>query len=156
MPGSPKWPLSIRFPTQNSVYASPLTHKRYMPRPSHSSRFHHPKIIGWRVQIIKILIMYFLHSPITSSSSGPHPMKIEIRHNNVWTPPINTYWFASNHEPGLRQTGTIHSKVEMQNTQQLFRGAISPRRYKEGSLIDLLNYSRQYVYNYLSSFKFNF
>ena len=38
-PGSPKWFLSLRFPHQNPVCASPLPHTRYMPRPSHSSRF---------------------------------------------------------------------------------------------------------------------
>jgi hypothetical protein len=36
MPVSPKWSLSLRFPHQNPVYASPLTHTRYMLRPSHS------------------------------------------------------------------------------------------------------------------------
>ena len=34
MPGSPKWSLSLRFPHQNPVYASPLPHTRYMPNPS--------------------------------------------------------------------------------------------------------------------------
>ena len=48
-PGSPKWSLTIRFPHQNPVYASSLPHTRYMPCPSHSSRFYHPKNIGWRV-----------------------------------------------------------------------------------------------------------
>ena len=33
-PGSPKWSLSLRFPHQNPVYASPLSHTRYMPRSS--------------------------------------------------------------------------------------------------------------------------
>jgi hypothetical protein len=33
MPGSTKRPLSFRFPHQNSVYASPLPHMCYMPRP---------------------------------------------------------------------------------------------------------------------------
>jgi len=33
-PGFPKWTLSFRFPNQNPVYASPLPHTRYMPRPS--------------------------------------------------------------------------------------------------------------------------
>jgi hypothetical protein len=44
--GSPKWSLSFRFPHQNPLYASPLPHTRYMPRPSHSSRFYHPNNIG--------------------------------------------------------------------------------------------------------------
>jgi hypothetical protein len=57
MPGSPKWSLSLRFPHQNPVYASPLRHTHYMPRPSHLSRFYHPHSIGWTVHIIKSLIM---------------------------------------------------------------------------------------------------
>jgi hypothetical protein len=48
-PGSPQWYLSLRFPHQNSVKASPLPHPRYMPRPSHSSRFYHPHNGGWEV-----------------------------------------------------------------------------------------------------------
>ena len=50
-PGSPKWPLSLRFPHQNPEYASPIPHTRYMTRPSHSSRFDHPNNIGFGVQI---------------------------------------------------------------------------------------------------------
>ena len=38
-PGSPQWSLSLRFPHQNPVYASPLPHTPHMPRPSHSSWF---------------------------------------------------------------------------------------------------------------------
>ena len=34
-PGPSKWSLSFRFPHQIPVYASPLPHTRYMPRPSH-------------------------------------------------------------------------------------------------------------------------
>ena len=49
-PGSPKWSLSFKFPRQNHVYASPLHHTCYMPRPSHSSRFYHVNNIGWGVQ----------------------------------------------------------------------------------------------------------
>jgi hypothetical protein len=37
-PGSPHWSLSLRFPHQNPVHASPLPCTRYMPRPSNSSR----------------------------------------------------------------------------------------------------------------------
>ena len=53
-PGSPKWTLSFRFPHQNPVYASPLPHTRYMPSPSHSSRFYYPSSIVWGVQIMQI------------------------------------------------------------------------------------------------------
>jgi len=45
-PGSPKWSLSFRFPHQNPVYASPLPYTRYRSRPSHSSRFYHPRKWG--------------------------------------------------------------------------------------------------------------
>ena len=45
-PGSTHWSLSLRFPHQNPVYASRLTHTRYLPHPSHSSRFYHPKNTG--------------------------------------------------------------------------------------------------------------
>ena len=51
-PRSPKWSLSLMFPHQNPVYASPLPHMRYMPHPSHSSPFYHSNNIGWAVQII--------------------------------------------------------------------------------------------------------
>ena len=56
-PGSPKWTLSLRFPHQNPVYASPLTHMRYMPYPSHSYRFYCLDNIEWGVQIVHLLIM---------------------------------------------------------------------------------------------------
>ena len=46
MPGSPKQSLSLTFPHQNPVFASPLPHTRHMPRPSHSSRFYHAHNIG--------------------------------------------------------------------------------------------------------------
>jgi hypothetical protein len=34
MPGSPQWSLSLRFPHQHPVHASPLPHPSYMLRPS--------------------------------------------------------------------------------------------------------------------------
>jgi len=46
IPGSPKWSLNLKFPYQNPVYAFPLPHTRYMPRPSNSSRFNQPNNIG--------------------------------------------------------------------------------------------------------------
>jgi hypothetical protein len=57
MPGSTKWSLSLRFPRQIPVHASPLPYMCYVPCLSHSSLFYHPNNIGWGVYIIKLLIM---------------------------------------------------------------------------------------------------
>ena len=72
MHGSPKWSLSFRFANQNPVYASPPFHTCHMPRSCHSSPFYNPNNIGLGLQIIKPLIMYFLHSLFTSSLLGPN------------------------------------------------------------------------------------
>ena len=61
--GFSKWSLSLRFPHQNTIYASPLLHTHYIPHPSHSSRFDRQNNIGWVVQIIMLLIMYFFPLP---------------------------------------------------------------------------------------------
>jgi hypothetical protein len=37
---SSQWSLSLRFPHQNSVHASPIPHPIYMPRPCHSRFLH--------------------------------------------------------------------------------------------------------------------
>ena len=71
-PGSPKRSLSLRFPHQNPVHTSPLPSARYMPRLSHSSQFHYAKNVWWGVQIIKLHICSFLHSPVTFSLLGPN------------------------------------------------------------------------------------
>ena len=55
--GSPQWSLSLRFPHQNPVHASPIPRTCYMPHLSHSSRFDHPHNSGWGVHTIKLLIM---------------------------------------------------------------------------------------------------
>ena len=51
-PRSPQWFLPSGFPTKNLYPPLLLTHTRHMPSPSHSSRFYHPHVIGWGVQII--------------------------------------------------------------------------------------------------------
>ena len=45
-PRSPQWSPSFRFPHQDLVHPPLLTHTRYMPSPSHSSRFYHSQNIG--------------------------------------------------------------------------------------------------------------
>jgi len=50
--------LSLRFPHQKHVFASPLAYMCYMSNPSNSSRFYHPKNIGIDVQIIKLFLRY--------------------------------------------------------------------------------------------------
>ena len=71
-PGSPKWSLFLMFPNQNPVYASPLPHTRYMPRPSHSSQFYHPNNIRWGYKSLSSSLCSFRHSPVTSSLLGPN------------------------------------------------------------------------------------
>ena len=46
-PRSPQWSPSLRFPHQDPKHPPLLTHRCYMPSPSHSSRFYHPHNIGW-------------------------------------------------------------------------------------------------------------
>ena len=48
---------------------SPLPSTCYMPRPSHSSRFYDPHIIGWEVQIIKFFTMYSSPFPLLPRNS---------------------------------------------------------------------------------------
>ena len=69
--GSPRWSHSLRFPHQNPVYHSPLPHTRYMPRPSHSSRFYHPNNNGEQYRSISSSLCRFLHPPVTLSLLGP-------------------------------------------------------------------------------------
>ena len=58
-PGCPKSSLFLRFPHRNPVWACPLSHTFYVPRPTHYSRFDHPNDIWWAVHIIKLFIMWF-------------------------------------------------------------------------------------------------
>ena len=76
---TPKWAFFPQVSNQNPVYASPLTHSRYMSRPSYSSRFYHPNNTGCGVQIFKLLIMLFSSFlcyliPLTPKYSPQHPI----------------------------------------------------------------------------------
>jgi len=70
--GYTKWSLSLRFPRQNAVYASPLLHTRYMTRPSHSSRFYHPNIIRCGYRSLSTSLCSFFHTLVTSSLFYPN------------------------------------------------------------------------------------
>jgi hypothetical protein len=59
-PGSPKWPLSLRFPHQKPVHASPLPHTRYMP--AHLILdFITRTILGEQYRSLSSLLCSFLH-----------------------------------------------------------------------------------------------
>ena len=72
-PRSPQWYLSLRFPHQNPVHASPLPHRRYISCPSHPFRFYHPHNIGWGVQTMK-----FLTDCVPHKSNSIHPFNADI------------------------------------------------------------------------------
>ena len=69
-PGSPKWSLSFRFPQQNPVYVSPLTHVRYLP-PSYLLflDFITRTILGEAYRSLNSSLYSNLHSLVTSSLS---------------------------------------------------------------------------------------
>jgi hypothetical protein len=60
------------IPKQLNTRLSSPPHMGYMPYPSHSSQLYHSHNSGWGVQIINLLIMQFLYSPLTSSFLGPN------------------------------------------------------------------------------------
>jgi hypothetical protein len=71
-PGCSKWSPSVRFPHQNTVYASPLTHTCYIPRPSHSSQFIIRTILGEQHRSLSSSLCSVLHYPVTSSLLRPN------------------------------------------------------------------------------------
>jgi len=70
--GSSKWFLYFTFLHHKPVYNSHLPHTCYMQHASYFSQFGHTINIRLAVQIIKLLITYFLQSAVTSSLSGPN------------------------------------------------------------------------------------
>ena len=71
-PGSPQWALSLRFPHQIPVHASPLSHTRHMSHQSHSSWFFTNTILGELYRSLSSPLCNFFHSPVTSSLLGPN------------------------------------------------------------------------------------
>jgi hypothetical protein len=85
MPWSHKWSLSLRFSQKNPVYPFPLPHTRYMPSPSHASRFYHRCNIGWGIEIIKLIIKYLSPFPryvvrLRPKYSPQHPIFKQPQH----------------------------------------------------------------------------
>jgi len=78
-PEPSKWSLSLTFSHQNHVSTSPPPHLCYVPRPSHSSRFHPPNNIWRGVQITKLLVMW----------SSPLPCHLVSR--SVWATKFHTH-----------------------------------------------------------------
>jgi hypothetical protein len=71
-PGFPKWFSFPQVSSPKPCIRLPLPHQRYMPRPSHSFRFYHPRNIGWGVQIIKLLVMKLSPLPCYLVPLGPN------------------------------------------------------------------------------------
>ena len=73
MPGSPKWSLTLRFPYQNPLYASPLPSPICTTCPSHLVLYFITwTILGEEYRSFSSSLSSFLHSPVTSSLLSPN------------------------------------------------------------------------------------
>ena len=130
-PGSSQWFLSLKFPHQNPVYASPLLHMRYMPRPSHSSRFYHPNNIGrGAILVIKKIkkrqkLKNNLTSLLQTPSYSPTPSSPTFRQlsapvTNFCTPSSRTS-FANPFDHSLTSFFTSFIVFEASATQKFIQ-----------------------------------
>jgi len=62
-----KWSHFFRFPHQNRVCSSRLSHTSHMSHRSHSPSLHHPKRLWWKTQIMKPSLCDVLQFPVTPS-----------------------------------------------------------------------------------------
>jgi hypothetical protein len=72
-PGSPQLSLSLRFPHQNPVHASPLPIRATGPAHRISLDFITRTRVGEEYRSWSSSLWSFLHSPVTSSLLGPTP-----------------------------------------------------------------------------------
>jgi len=86
-PGSYKWSLSLALPLPSPVHTSTLPHTCYVPRPSHSYRFDHRRILGEEYRSLSSSICSFLQSPVTSSLLGPNILLSNL-FQNLFQPPL--------------------------------------------------------------------
>ena len=70
-PGSPQWSLSLRFPHQNSLNASPFPIRATCPTHLIHLDFIIRKILGEEYRSLSSSLCSFLRSPVTSSLLGP-------------------------------------------------------------------------------------
>jgi len=107
-PGSSKCALSLRFPHRVCTY--PLPHTCYIFHPLHSSWFDHPNNIWWRVQIIKLLIMYSSTRPFYLLGSN---VLLSTLFSNNLSPQCaskHVYMFKS-HLDNFRVTKVVHIDI---------------------------------------------
>ena len=71
-PGSPQRCLSLRFPHQNPVHASPLPHTSHMPAHLIIIDFITCTVLGEQYRSLSSSLCSFLHFPVTSSLLGPN------------------------------------------------------------------------------------
>ena len=69
--GSPQWSLSLRFPHQNPVHASPSPIRTTCPAHRILLDFITRTILGEEYRSLSSSLCSFLHSPVTSSHVGP-------------------------------------------------------------------------------------
>ena len=72
VPGCPQWSLSLRFPHQNPVHASPLPICATCPAYLILLDFITCTILGEQYSSLSSSLCSFLHSPVTSSLLGPN------------------------------------------------------------------------------------
>jgi len=86
--------LSLRFPHQNLVYASPLPHTRYMSHPSHYSRCDHPKILGEQYRSLSSSLCSFLHTSLLGQNillSTLFANTPNLNHPSIWASKFHTH-----------------------------------------------------------------